>query len=791
MKAISMRGRILLGCIGLALAGVLTCSVRRLSAQSAGTSRPQAGSAISRAGASNLAASAQPSAAAEESLSLEIKLGDREFSGDKALIPADVFYVVFANASDQPLEIWNPDEEFGWRQLSFELLDLQSGRKYVVARTPLRRPQGQSVVASRRKDDWGETVTIQSHDHYSYSVLLSDCQASDRDWTGLPTAEFGQRFSITARFESPSTTPKRRSLVWAGTIQSSSLNVRTLNWQPRPPHYYLNQDFPAKALSVLKAEPFWISKRDDDKRTPLHIAAALRYVEVVRWLLENGADVNGTSDTDCTPLYVAEDPEVVRLILRRKPDLRIGERGETVLQRAAEQWTRAATQDDRRKWRTIVQMYLDAGADYDIFTAIDLDDLSRVKAILAKSPQFANTFKWGSPLRKAASLGRLEICRYLIGQYHVDVNDFERGSGYPILKGALAFPEVVRLLIENGADLQKRITWQGGRTGIWIIGDEATALHYVAAHGVPATTQLLLDHGIDPFATTQELFPRRKLPQTALDVAAVFGRADNAAAIVHHRRFQNVDRTLRQRVLNRCLLSARWSPDFEPSGDRPKLVETLLESGADPNTTANGVTPLQKAAAEMRPGDNRWNAEIKKEMEVLVRHGARLDLVSAVVLGDEASVARLVKQDPGCANARSADGYPALDLATAMNDERIVKALLQGGADIEIRNRCESSGDFGGTALHTAAFRGRTSIARTLIEHGANVNATSTKHQWTPLHNAVCTGGVKIARLLLEHGAKVDARDDQGHTPLQVGSAEQPLAALKALFREFDKHAGP
>ena len=126
-----------------------------------------------------------------------------------------------------------------------------------------------------------------------------------------------------------------------------------------------------------------------------------------------------------------------------------------MLQAAAEEWTRATTDDERRQRRTIVQIYLDAGADYDIFTAIDLDDLAHVKAILAKSPQSANRFQWSTPLRKAASLGRLEICRYLIGQFHVDVNDFERGNGYPILKEALAFPEIVRLLIEHGADLQK------------------------------------------------------------------------------------------------------------------------------------------------------------------------------------------------------------------------------------------------------------------------------------------------------------------------------------------------
>ena len=330
---------------------------------------------------------------------------------------------------------------------------------------------------------------------------------------------------------------------------------------------------------------------------------------------------------------------------------------------------------------------------------------------------------------------------------------------------------------------------------MWIVDDEATALHYAAVDGVPATIQLLLDHGVDPFAKAEDLAGGQNDEQTALDVAAVAGRADNAAAIVHHPRFRKADRTLRQRVLNRCLVSERWHAGGVPHVDRPKLLETLLDSGADPNTKANGVAPLARAAAEMRAGDDESdadnsnpensNAEIKKEMQLLLRHGARLDLYSAVALGDESAVARLVKQDPACANAHSVGGYPALQLAVEMNQEPIVKALLNAGADVDIPNRSENRGNIGGTALHRAAFWGRTSIARTLIEHGANVNAPTTDDQWTPLHAAVSRGQVEIARLLLEHGAKADARDNNGNTPLQVGSAGGIAGRLQSSLPEI------
>ena len=303
-----MRGRILLGCVGFAIACVLACSVRRLPAQSAGTSLPEAGFAISRDAASKPPASAQPSAKAEESLAIEIKLGDRQFSGDQALVPEDVFEVVFANASDRPLAICNPGDEIGWRQLSFVLIDLQSKRQYVVTRAPFARPLRQKAATSGNSHQRRERIAIQSHREYRYQVLLSDCQASDHDWSGLPSAAFGQRFSMTAHFEFPSDEPKKASHVWTGVLQSPSVNVRIANWQPHPPHYYLVHGFPAKALRLLMAEPFWISKRDDMRQTPLHIAASRGDVDVVRWLLDHGADVNATAYNNLTPLHITQRP---------------------------------------------------------------------------------------------------------------------------------------------------------------------------------------------------------------------------------------------------------------------------------------------------------------------------------------------------------------------------------------------------------------------------------------------------------------------------------------------------
>ena len=286
-------------------------------------------------------------------------------------------------------------------------------------------------------------------------------------------------------------------------------------------------------------------------------------------------------------------------------------------------------------------MLLDAGAEYDIITAIHLNDLNRVKTILNASPEFANHFRRASPLRKAAELGHLEICRYLIGEHHVDVNDFEGGVGYPIIKSALAHPDVVRLLIENGADLKTRITWRGGRSGVWFIGDEATALHHAACDGVPETIDLLIDNGVDIF-THSLPGPQETDYQTALEVAALFGKADNARAILRHPQFSQADAQVRQALLDKCLLIGAFpfSSLLLRGQERPKLIKVLLEHGAHPNVTKDRLTAMLIAVRTIHPDDDKENREVKDIVASLIGHGATLDLFSAVAIGDQSQVSR-------------------------------------------------------------------------------------------------------------------------------------------------------
>jgi len=729
-------------------------------------------------------AAARPAAKSPDK-PLVIKL---EFGNDKenhhTLNFEEVFSVSLTNTTDQPLKLWHLDSKRGWNQLSFELTDLESGHKSIVRRIPFNDANPQ---ATRWKRIWWWRGTLRIRPYRKqdgdYDVLLNDCPESEQGWTGLPQAANGHRFSIVAQFESAAN--RSEADYWTGTIRSDSVEVRIVKGQCSP-HDYLSCGFVDKAFRILKSDPSWVSKRDDMHRTLLDVAISAGAKDVVKWLLDHGADVNAADKDHRTPLENADDPEIVALLLEKKPVLIRGRgRGRIVLQdllhKAAERWThfRPSAERQRRESRELADLYIKAGADYDLFAAIYLNDLERVKTLMNQSPRPAVGGDWKNPLRLAAWVGHVEICRLLIEQYHADVDDFSASGGYPVMANAVRHPEVVRLLIAHGADLNRLYLYDEQQRDHVSSGycHDPTALHFAAENGAPGAIRLLIDNGLDVFATAksnrEDSGPSNP---TALDVAVSsfiddYGMADNVAAIVQHPKFQAGDRATRSRLLGRCLLKMA-EPEFPDEGHyRPAycqipVLKTLLKAGADPNYSENGATALQKVACGLQlavdsPDDADWlefNALIRQEIDVLRQHGARIDLFTAASIGDDVEVARLLKQNRALANSKSFDGCPALLAAAAGDKRNIVKQLLDAGCDVDIRSEEGAHVGKDATALIVAAECRHDCIAKLLIDRGANVNLAAGNPPCTALEIARLQGDVQLEKMLLEKGAKSPSR---------------------------------
>ena len=94
-----------------------------------------------------------------------------------------------------------------------------------------------------------------------------------------------------------------------------------------------------------------------------------------------------------------------------------------------------------------------------------------------------------------------------------------------------------------------------------------------------------------------------------------------------------------------------------------------------------------------------------------------------------------------------------LTYAAATGDLNTVKALLEYGVSIDIRNR------EGKTGLHTAAVEGQNRVIEFLISKGANVNAID-RYGDTPLEKAISAKHNEAAKLLADKGGQ-RIRDDE------------------------------
>ncbi len=89
----------------------------------------------------------------------------------------------------------------------------------------------------------------------------------------------------------------------------------------------------------------------------------------------------------------------------------------------------------------------------------------------------------------------------------------------------------------------------------------------------------------------------------------------------------------------------------------------------------------------------------------------------------------------------------------------------------------------GGTALITAAYLDDLNLARTLIEHGAEVNARKTTDSWSALHFAAFKKSLPMAGLLLHSGADPNVARPDGGTPLHTAVDTRQLAMVEVLVK--------
>jgi hypothetical protein len=197
-------------------------------------------------------------------------------------------------------------------------------------------------------------------------------------------------------------------------------------------------------------------------------------------------------------------------------------------------------------------------------------------------------------------------------------------------------------------------------------------------------------------------------------------------------------------------------------------VLTILPAPAHPQSSRKGVTTLMKAAADANL------VSVEEEL----RRGADV-------------------------NVSDADGYTALHYGARCGDVRVVRALLNAGANVNARTRqgvtplmssidmmcgkpevtlmlirarakVNATDSDGNTALQIATTESSVEVMKELLKRGADPNSLSNATGERPLHVASLNGLSDRVALLLTFGADVKLRNARGETALEVSNPKHP-----------------
>lgn len=215
-------------------------------------------------------------------------------------------------------------------------------------------------------------------------------------------------------------------------------------------------------------------ERATDNRLPLMHATLHRKPKVIEFLLENGADVNGTDSVGNTCLIIAVflgAEDTVKALLEGSADLfRRNIVGEDVLDALEINWrltnyyaneiyqlglTQEEIEYGRSKIRPILIAAREHAAREDIWVALSLGRLDLIKDHIKTVDDIATLVTTdGSPILVAASaLGHIEIVKYLL-QAGADIESRDaHGSTSLFVAAMFGHEEIVKLLLDNNADI--------------------------------------------------------------------------------------------------------------------------------------------------------------------------------------------------------------------------------------------------------------------------------------------------------------------------------------------------
>ena len=207
---------------------------------------------------------------------------------------------------------------------------------------------------------------------------------------------------------------------------------------------------------------------------------------------------------------------------------------------------------------------------------------------------------------------------------------------------------------------------------------------------------------------------------------------------------------------------------------REEVVRTLISAGANVNLQdKDGCTALMVSKTkEIFSLLLQSNADIN-----ILTHKGSTPLIVASDLGCLSVVESLLREHNNDPNVQNEGGSTALMIASWYSRFQVVEILLKNGADLNIHD------NDGSTALLVASLNGHYQIVEILLKNGADPNIRN---------NDGCTAVMvsktkEIFSLLLQFNADINILTNNGTTPLVVASSDpECLSIVETLLREYN-----
>lgn len=443
---------------------------------------------------------------------------------------------------------------------------------------------------------------------------------------------------------------------------------------------------------ILLSNGAKLELRDNGGTTALSLAAAKGHDKMVALLLEKGANINAKDGKGLDPLMMSSKGGYVTLTRT------LLEKGAN-LHLSTNEGDSAVMLAAKNGHRAVVDLLLDRGA------------------------KIPSTGRDGQSLIVAAIQGDLNL---------------------------------IKELIEKGADLDAKTNGGGGRNGLF----------WAAAMGNADVERFFLEKETlaEPPPKTQNKTKPKKKPDDSLNHAAKNGKLEIVKLLLENNRDPNYKDSGGDTALT---LAAEHG--------HKEIVELLLENGADKNSkNGDGDSALILAVQKGYPS----------VVSVLLANGADIEakdkkgktaLIWAVSNNDLEITTQILEKKPKI-DTKDNNGWPALHVAAKNGFSDITSLLCKNGSDLNAKITQANK-----SPLMLASEFGHTETAKTLIESGASVNAQDSEGSG-PLFLAAEGGHLDTVKLLLDNGADFKAESNEGVTPLMAAAYQGHKPVLELLI---------